>query len=103
MPNSRGCNLILSARTTYRLEPDDEPAEDVDAGVADTTDIPVAAGRLVSGIQGLIEPIRVATVPGESDGEPPSAEIAGEVLDADRLRRVRALMAEEPLLASGSL
>ena len=80
-----------------------EPAEDVDAGVADTTEIPVAAGRLVSGIQGLIEPIRVATVPGESDGEPPSGEIAGEALDADRLRRVRALMAEEPLLASGSL
>ena len=84
------------------LEPDDEPAEDVDAGVADTTDIPVAAGRLVSGIQGLIEPIRVATVPGESDGEPPLPEIAAETLDAERLRRVRALMAEEPLLAAGA-
>jgi hypothetical protein len=80
-----------------------EPAEDVDAGVADTTEIPIAAGRLVSGIQGLIEPIRVATVPGETDGEPPLDTAAGEELDADRLRRVRALMAEEPLLASAIL
>ncbi len=83
------------------LEPDDELAEDVDAGVADTTDIPVAAGRLVSGIQGLIEPIRVATVPGEGNGEPPVSAVTAEVLDADRLRRVRALMTEEPLLAAG--
>lgn len=82
--------------------PLDESAEDVDAGVADTTEIPVAAGRLVSGIQGLIEPIRVATVPGESDGEPLPGEVTAEVLDADGLRRVRALMSEEPLLASGS-
>lgn len=97
------------------LEPRDEPAEtlgqgagreaaeDVDAGLAETTDIPAATGRLVSGIQGLIEPIRVATVPGESDGEPPAAPAAGVVLDADRLRRVRALMAEEPLLAAATL
>lgn len=84
------------------LEPDDELAEDVDAGVADTTDIPVAAGRLVSGIQGLIEPIRVATVPGEGNGEPPGPEATAELLDADRLRRVRALMTEEPLLAAGT-
>lgn len=84
---------------------DDVPPEldeDVDAGIADTTDIPVAAGRLVSGIQGLIEPIRVATVPGEGNGEPPIPEAAVEVLDADRLRRMRALMTEEPLLAAGS-
>lgn len=84
------------------LEPYDELGEDVDAGVADTTDIPVAAGRLVSGIQGLIEPIRVATMPGEGNGEPPMPEATGEVFDADRLRRVRALMTEEPLLAAGA-
>jgi hypothetical protein len=76
-------------------------SDDVDAGLAETTDIPTATGRLVSGIQGLIEPIRVATVPGESDGEPPVIPAAVEVLDGDRLRRVRALMAEEPLLAAG--
>ena len=89
--------------------PDDAPGEgqaadeqeDVDAGVAEEADIPVAAGRLVSGIQGLIEPIRVATVPGEGDGEPAPASAA--TLDADRLRRVRLLMAEEPLLAAGSM
>jgi hypothetical protein len=79
-----------------------ETSEDVDAGLAETTDIPTATGRLVSGIQGLIEPIRVATVPGESDGEPPVLPAPVEVLDADRLRRVRALMAEEPLLAAGA-
>jgi hypothetical protein len=84
-------------------EPPEVFAENVDAGVADTTDIPTATGRLVSGIQGLIEPIRVATVPSEGDGEPPAAGAGGEVLDADRLRRVRALMAEEPLLAAAVL
>jgi hypothetical protein len=81
------------------LADDDELAEDVDAGVADSTEIPVVTGRLVSGIQGLIEPIRVATVPGEGDGEP--LPLLPDVLDADRLRRVRALMAEDPLLAAG--
>ena len=78
-------------------EPED--AEDGDAGCAENTEIPVAAGRLVSGIQGLIETIRVATVPTEGDGEPPPA-LAASLLDADRLRRVRMLMAEEPLLAA---
>ncbi len=77
---------------------DEEEPEDVDAGVAENTEIPVAAGRLVSGIQGLIEPIRVATVPGEGDGEP--LVTAGNPLDPDRLRRIRMLMAEEPILAA---
>jgi len=76
----------------------DEP-EDADAGMAEDTEIPLVAGRLVSGIQGLIEPIRVATVPAEGDGEP-VAGAAASLLDTDRLRRVRMLMAEEPLLAA---
>lgn len=76
--------------------------EAVDDGVSDATDIPVVAGRLVSGVQGLLEPIRVATMPGETAGEPsvvlPAAPDAA--LSIERLRRVRALMGEEPLLAS---
>jgi hypothetical protein len=80
--------------------PAEEEPEDVDAGMADTTEIPVAAGRLVSGIQGLIEPIRVATVPGEGDGEPAPTAAPSVLLEADRLRRVRILMSEEPLLAA---
>lgn len=79
---------------------DQDDQEDVDADLAENADIPVAAGRLVSGIQGLIEPIRVATVPGEGDGEPRGDTASSGALDADRLRRVRMLMAEEPLLAS---
>ena len=106
MPHSLGFNLISSARTTSPSSRTTSWAriltQTLTLGVADTTDIPVAAGRLVSGIQGLIEPIRVATVPGEGNGEPPIAEATAEVLDADRLRRVRALMTEEPLLATGT-
>jgi hypothetical protein len=79
----------------------EEEPEDVDAGLAESNDIPVAAGRLVSGIQGLIEPIRVATVGGEGDGEPLPA-VGATPLDADRLRRVRLLLGEEPLLAAAS-
>jgi hypothetical protein len=78
--------------------PDAEEPEDVDAGLAEGGEIPAAAGRLVSGIQGLIEPIRVATVGGEGDGEP--LPPAAAPLDADRLRRVRLLLSEEPLLAA---
>ncbi len=86
------------------FEPEElEPlAEDVDADIADLTDFPAVPGRLVSGVQGLLEPIRVATMPGEADApvpEPgPALTPAG--LSVDQLRRVRTLMAEEPLLAS---
>lgn len=79
-------------------EPEPEEAEDVDAGLAESGEIPVAAGRLVSGIQGLIEPIRVATVGGEGDGE--LLPVSVTALDADRLRRMRLLLGEEPLLAA---
>lgn len=78
-------------------EGEDEP-EDVDAGLEEGAEIPTAPGRLVSGIQGLIEPIRVATVGGEGDGEP--APLPVTPTDADRLRRVRLLLGEEPLLAA---
>jgi hypothetical protein len=89
----------FSGEDDVPLAEDDDFGEDVDAGIADSTEIPVAAGRLVSGIQGLIEPIRVATVPGEGDGEP--LPVPPAVLDVDQLRRVRALMAEDPVLAAG--
>lgn len=60
-----------------------------------------APGRLVSGVQGLLEPIRVATTPGEPRAPPtPTSALLAAGLDPDRLRRTRALMAEEPVLAS---
>lgn len=80
--------------------PDDAPGEveDVDAGLVEGAEIPTAPGRLVGGIQGLIEPIRVATVGGEGDGEPAPPPLAPP--DGDRLRRVRLLLGEAPLLAA---
>jgi len=79
--------------------------EDVDAGVSETTDVPAAPDRLVSGIQGLLEPIRYATLPEESapaDAARPPAPAApvADTLDVDGLRRIRTLLAEEPILAA---
>ena len=85
------------------LEPEEpDILLDVDDGVDDATDIPVAPGRLVSGVQGLLEPIRVATMPGEGGQSLPgmASVSTGLVLDAEHLRRVRGLMAEEPVLAA---
>ncbi len=78
------------------LPPSDEREADRESEAG--ADVPVASGRLVSGIQGLIEPVRVAVTSSDSLSEPPLPAVAG--MDVDRLRRVRMLMGEEPLLAA---
>lgn len=62
--------------------------------------LPAPAARLVSGVQGLLDPIRVAAMPQD---DAPSGEAPGAPelpFGAGQLRRVRSLLAEEPVLAS---
>jgi hypothetical protein len=82
--------------------PEPDIVEDVDAGVDNTTELPAVPGRLVSGVQGLLEPIRVAAMPGEGSWHAPGvAPVDASLgLDADHVRRIRTLMLEEPLLAA---
>jgi hypothetical protein len=71
-------------------------APEEDSALADIAFTPPPA-RLVGGIQGLLDPVRVTAL-GEvaaAVGLPPAAGLA-----PDQVRRVRTLMAEEPLLAS---
>lgn len=89
------------------LQPGFIGADDVPLDVDEVEDypppveVPAAPGRLVGGVQGLLEPIRVATAPGEGSASlPPATTALTLALDPDRLRRTRALMGEEPVLAS---
>jgi len=62
--------------------------------------LPAPAARLVSGVQGLLEPIRVAAIPHEEVGQTSSLPHPGTTLNNEQMRRVRALLADEPVLAS---
>lgn len=80
---------------------DDAPFEEDDDDLAALDELPpvsLPAMRLVSGVQGLLEPIRVAAIPHAA----PTAPGVGHELpfSNDQVRRVRALMLEEPLLTS---
>lgn len=80
---------------------DDAPFEDDDDDLAALDELPpvsLPAMRLVSGVQGLLEPIRVAAIPHAA----PTAPGVGQELpfSNDQVRRVRALLLEEPMLAS---
>jgi len=79
------------------FEPD---AEDDFAVLDDMPPLPVPAARLVSGVQGLLEPIRAAAIPHEEVGQSPSLPHTGTIPDNEQMRRVRALLADEPVLAS---
>lgn len=58
--------------------------------------------RLVSGVQGLLEPVRLARVGGaELAGPPPPALDVLALTQSDRLRRVRDLVAQDPALVDG--
>lgn len=80
---------------------DDVPFED-DEEDLDALDLPLStpAARLVSGVQGLLDPIRVAVMP-QDDAPTGAAPGAPELpFGAGQLRRVRALLVEDPVLAS---
>ena len=59
-----------------------------------------ARGRLVTGVQGLLPPIRIATNIGDADPVPAAASVAAEAPLAEELRAVRGLMAETPALVN---
>jgi hypothetical protein len=82
------------------LGADDVPfePEEEELAAADVAIVPPPP-RLVGGIQGLLDPVRVTALGGVAAiaGLPPPAG-----LEPDQVRRVRTLMAEEPLLASAA-
>ena len=57
-------------------------------------------GRLVTGIQGLLTPIRIATNIGDRDPVQPTAPTTPDEIAAGDLRLVRGLMAESPSLVN---
>lgn len=61
--------------------------------------LPTPSLRLVSGVQGLLDPIGVAAIAQDHDAPAGAQEPA---FSAEQLRRVRALLAEEPVLASAA-
>jgi hypothetical protein len=87
------------------LGEDDVPFQDEDEDLAaldDLAPMPAPAARLVSGVQGLLDPIRVATIPAEQAAAPTAPTPAEPPFPAEQMRRVRALMTEEPLVASAT-
>lgn len=87
------------------LGEDDVPFQDEEEDLAaldDLAPMPAPAARLVSGVQGLLDPIRVATIPTEQAAAPASPTPAEPPFPAEQMRRVRALMTEEPLVASAA-
>lgn len=105
-PSSAASDTPSSAQPW--LEPgfvgaDDVPFEEDEAELAALDalpPLPAPAARLVSGVQGLLEPIRVATMP-HADAPPSHAPGTPELpFGAEQVRRVRALLSEDPLLAS---
>jgi hypothetical protein len=83
-----------------RLEfvPDDEASYDVDLDSEAFFD---DSGRLVTAVQGLLTPIRIAT--NITDDTPPTPKPQAATLEAlsnDELRMIRGLMSEQPALIS---
>lgn len=82
---------------------DDAPFQEEDEDLAaldDLAPMPAPAARLVSGVQGLLDPIRVAAIPSEQAMTALPTTAAEPSLSVDQMRRVRTLMTEEPLVAS---
>ncbi len=77
--------------------PFEEDEEDLDA--LDALALPTPTARLVSGVQGLLDPIRVAVMPQD---DAPAGSAPELPFGAEQLRRVRALLVEDPVLASGA-
>ncbi|MCS6828691.1 MAG: zinc ribbon domain-containing protein [Caldilinea sp.] len=80
------------------LGEDDAPFEEEDPDVGGEMTPPRPASRLVSGVQGLLEPLRIAALP-EEHGTSFSSPIPAEsLLNATQMRQVRQWMAEETLV-----
>jgi hypothetical protein len=78
--------------------PDDEASHDVDLESEATFD---DSGRLITAVQGLLTPIRIATnITDETPPPPKPNQPALEELSNDELRLIRGLMSEQPALIS---
>ena len=78
------------------FDPDDEASHDVDLESETGTD---DRGRLVTAIQGLLTPIRIATNITDDSPLPPKPSVPTvEELGNDELRMIRGLMSEQPPL-----
>lgn len=78
------------------LGEDDVPfeAEEEPETLGDMTP-PTPAPRLVSGVQGLLEPLRLATLPEEREPSPLPPASAESTLNATQIRQVRQWMTED--------
>jgi hypothetical protein len=83
-----------------RLEfvPDDEASHDLDLDSETFFD---DSGRLVTGVQGLLTPIRIATnITDDAPVPPKAAPTTVESLNNDELRLMRGLMSEKPTVVT---
>ena len=81
------------------FEPEDDDPLDPTLDELVAADVPTAAGRLVSGVQGLLDPIRTTATLSEAEMLA-AALVAAPVQDSSQLRVVRLFMAEEQPLAA---
>ncbi len=81
------------------FEPEDDDQLDPTLDELAAADVPAAAGRLVSGVQGLLDPIRTTATLSEAEMLA-AALVAAPVQDSSQLRVVRLFMAEEQPLAA---
>ncbi len=82
------------------LGDDDVPFEEEELDVSSEMTPPTPAARLVSGVQGLLEPLRIAALPEEQGASLPSTIPAESLLNATQMRQVRQWMAEETFVGA---
>jgi hypothetical protein len=81
------------------FEPEEDDLRNPTLAELAAADVPAAAGRLVSGVQGLLDPIRTTATLSEAEMLA-AALVAPPAQDSSQLRVVRLFMAEEQPLAA---
>lgn len=71
--------------------------EETEAPAEEAASVEPANRRLVTNIQGLLEPVRVFNLASDEEAPDPPPELS-LTLGADQLRRLRTLMSEDPVL-----
>ncbi len=85
-------------------DPDDDPAgawiDDEDENAAAGPSSLLIPRRLITGVQGLLEPLRIASELTDRTEPPTQSSLMAEpvTLPADQLRRIRALLTQDPVL-----
>ena len=81
------------------FEPEEDDQLDPTLAELAAADVPAAASRLVSGVQGLLDPIRTTATLSEAEMLA-AARVAAPIQDSSQMRVVRLFMAEEQPLAA---